>query len=83
MYVKVTDGAVTRFFNLNDRRSHAIYKELVENRTGYKPVIESTGAVKEFTEEQVKSTIDKAQTAANKKPRKTTVATGDGVLDEE
>lgn len=83
MYAKVTDGAVTRFYDLNSRSSKARYNELINNNTGYNVVVDQTGAVKEFTEEQVKTAIDAAQTAANKKPKKEAAPSNKQVFDEE
>ena len=32
-YVKVTDGGVIRFFDLNNPKSRAVYNELVKHNT--------------------------------------------------
>lgn len=82
-YVKVTDGAVIRFYNTSNRASNARYNELINNNTGYNVVVDEANHPKEFTEEQVKTTIEAAQTAANKKPRKATVANNRAVKDED
>lgn len=83
MYAKITDGAVTRLYNLNNPKSKHQYNELINNNTGYNVVVDQTGAVKEFTEEQVKTLIDTVQTAAKKKPKKEAAPSNKQVLDEE
>jgi len=82
-YAKVTDGAVVRFFDLNNPSSKRIYKELVNNNTGYNTVVDQTGHTKEFTEEAVKETLEKARKANGKKETKQVVAASRAVVDEE
>lgn len=82
MLVKVTDGAVIRFFDLNNPRSRSIYNELVRNNTGYSTVVED-GKPKEFTEEEVKNTLEKARKASGKGKAKTVVDANRAVEDEE
>lgn len=82
-YVKVTDGAVTRFFDLDNPVSRRNYKELINNNTGYSVVVDNTGHPKEFTETTVKETLDKAREASNKKRTKNVIAPNRSVADEE
>lgn len=82
MLVKVTDGAVIRFFDLNNPRSRSIYKELINNNTGYRTVVDG-GQPKEFTEEEVKDTLEKARKASGKGKTKTVVDANRAVEDEE
>lgn len=82
-YVKVTDGAVTRFFDLDNPVSRRNYKELINNNTGYSVVVDNTGHPKEFTETAVKETLDKAREASKKKQTKTVIAPNRSVADEE
>lgn len=82
-YVKVTDGAVTRFYNLDNPASKRMYKELINNNTGYCVVVDDAGHPKEFSENTVKDTFDKARTAAGKKATKNVVAANRSVPDEE
>ena len=82
-YVKVTDGAVTRFFDLDNPVSRRNYKELINNNTGYSVVVDDTGHPKEFTETKVKETLDKAREASNKKRTKNVIAPNRSVADEE
>lgn len=82
-YVKVTDGAVTRFFDLDNPVSRRNYKELINNNTGYSVVVDNTGHPKEFTETAVKETLDKAREASNKKRTKNVIAPNRSVADEE
>lgn len=71
-FVKVTDGAVTRFYDLENPKSAAVYKELVHvnHNTGYNVVVDNTGKPKEFTEAEVKEQIA-ATRKASAKPQKT------------
>lgn len=82
-FVKVTDGAVTRFYDLNNPRSKAVYKELMNHNTGYNCVVLPDGTTKEFTEEQVKEQINKTRIATGKTARKEIVDSNRGVQDEE
>ena len=83
-YAKLTDGVVTRFFDLNNPRSKHQYNELKNNNTGYNEVIDRhTGQTKEFTEQQVKDQIDAARAASKKKERKTTVNLNRAVYDDD
>lgn len=82
-YVKVTDGAVTRFYNEDNPASRALYKELINNNTGYNTVVEPDGHPKEFTETQVKEVIQKARRSCSKLEKKTVIASNRAVLDEE
>lgn len=82
-YVKVTDGGVIRFFDLNNPKSRAVYNELVKHNTGFDTVVDESGAPKEFTEEQVKATLEAAIEANGKKKTKTVVASNRAVADEE
>ena len=82
-YVKVTDGGVIRFFDLNNPKSKAVYNELVKNNTGYNTVVDSEGSPKEFTEEQVKETFEKAIEASGKRKKKTITESSRAVADEE
>lgn len=72
MYVKVTDGAVIRLLNMDSPAQRNIYNELLNNNTGYEVVVDEAGKPKEFTEESVKDSIEKALAANNK--RKSEVA---------
>lgn len=82
MYAKITDGAVIRFFDLDNPASRANYRELVRENTGYSTVTEN-GNIKEFSEEQVKETLEKARKASGKKTVKPIVAANRAVEDEE
>ena len=82
-YVKVTDGAVTRFFDLDHPVSRKNYKELINNNTGYSVVVDEAGHPKEFTESSVKETLDKAREASGKKQTKNVIAPNRSVADEE
>lgn len=82
-YVKVTDGAVTRFFDLDNPVSRRNYKELINNNTGYSVVVDDTGHPKEFTETKVKETLDKAREASGKKRTKNVIAPNRSTADEE
>lgn len=82
-YVKVTNGAGIRFFNLDDPISRRNYKELINNNTGYSVVVDNTGHPKEFTEGFVKETFDKAREASGKKQTKNVIAPNRSVADEE
>ena len=82
-YVKVTDGGVIRFFDLNNPKSRAVYNELVKHNTGFDTVVEPDGTPKEFTEEQVKKTIEDAIEANGKRKTKTVISSSRAVADEE
>lgn len=82
-YVKVTDGGVIRFFDLNNPKSRAVYNELVKHNTGFDTVVEPDGTPKEFTEEQVKKTLEEAIEANGKRKTKAVVASNRAVADEE
>lgn len=82
-YAKVTDGSTTRFYDLNNPRSKAVYKELMNHNTGYNTVIVEDGSTKEFSEAQVKEQIAKARKASGRTARKEIVDTNKSVLDEE
>lgn len=82
-YVKVTDGGVIRFFDTNNPRSRAVYNELVKHNTGFDTVVNDDGTPKEFSEEQVKETIEKAIEANGKRKTKTVVSSSRAVKDED
>ena len=82
-YVKVTDGAGIRFFNLDDPISRRSYNELINNNTGYSVVVDDAGHPKEFTENSVKETLDKAREASGKKQTKNVITPNRSVADEE
>lgn len=81
-YAKVTDGAVIRFYDLDNPASKNAYKELVRENTGYSTVT-SGGKLKEFTEADVKETLNKAREASGKKPVTTAVSANRAVEDED
>lgn len=81
--VKVTDGAITRFFDLNNPHSRRQYNELMNNNTGYCTVVSANGQPKEFTEQQVREQIEAARKTSNKKERKATLSPQRAVLDDE
>ena len=81
--VKVTDGAITRFFDINNPHSKRLYNELMNNNTGYNTVVDKTGQVKEFTEQQVREQIEAARQASKKKERKATISAQRAVLDDD
>lgn len=83
MYAKLTDGAVTRFYNLADPNQRSIYNELVDNNTGFNVVVDDNGKVKEFSEAQVQTAIESTRAAANKKRFKETVNPNRQVKDDE
>ena len=83
MYAKLTDGAVTRFYNLDDPKQRSIYKELVNNNTGFNVVVGNDGKVKEFSEAQVQEVIETTRAAANKRQRKETITPNRQVKDDE
>lgn len=84
MYAKVTDGGVTRFFDLNNPRSRRVYKELITHNTGFNVVVGDDNLTpKEFTEEQVKETIEAARAAAKVGKPKQTVSSSRAVKDED
>lgn len=84
MYAKVTDGAVTRFFDLNNPRSRKVYNELIQNDTGFNVVVEEgSNEPKQFTEAQVKDTIEKARAAAHVAKQKNPVSSNRAVQDED
>lgn len=82
-YAKVTDGAVTRFLDLNNPYQRRTYDELMNNRTGYKVVADRTGNIKEFAEAEVVDTIEKTFAANKKKNKKTVVADNDKTIVED
>lgn len=82
-YAKVTDGAVTRFFDLNNPVSRGIYNELINNNTGYNVVVDQTGNTpKEFSETEVKQQINAARAASAKPVRRNSVPSNKTVADE-
>lgn len=81
--VKVTDGAITRFFDTNNPHSRRLYNELMNNNTGYNTVVDKTGQVKEFTEQQVREQIEAARQASKQKERKATISAQRAVLDDD
>ena len=83
MYVKLTDGAVTRFYNLADPKQRSIYNELIDHNTGFNVVVGNDGKVKEFSEAQVQEVIETTRAAANKKRLKETVNPYRQVKDDE
>lgn len=60
-YKAITDGAVTRFYDQSNPKSRSIFKELINNRTGYDVVADEQGYEREFTEDQVKNIIEKVE----------------------
>lgn len=83
-YVKATDGAVTRVFNLDNPKSRKIFKELINNNTGFNVVVENgTIQPKEFTEAEIKELIDAARTAAKVAKPKLAAPANRLVADEE
>lgn len=82
-YVKATNGAGIRFFDLDDPVSRTTFNELINNNTGYSVVVDDAGHPKEFTETTVKETLDKAREASGKKQTKNVIAPNRSVADEE
>mgnify|MGYP003293618481 CR=1 FL=1 len=66
-YKAVTDGAVTRFYDQSNPKSRSIFKELINEKTGYDVIADEQGYEREFTEDQVKNIIEKVE-ASNVKP---------------
>lgn len=80
--VKVTDGAVDRYFDLSNPKSKRTYNELTKNNTGYNTVVTRDGTAKEFTEQQVRDTIEDARQASKKKERKAVVSASRAVVED-
>lgn len=84
MYAKVTNGAVIKYYDLNDPKSRSIYNELIQNDTGFNVVVEEgSNEPKPFTEEQVKGTIEEALAASHVAKRKNPVSSNRAVKDED
>lgn len=82
-YVKVTDGGVIRFLNTSTPSGRTLYNELMDGYTGYSVVVDEAGNEKEFTEDQVKATLEKARIAAGKRKIKVQASVNKSVPDEE
>lgn len=72
-YKAVTDGAVTRFYDMENKKSRQICKELINEKTGYVVILDQTGKEKEFTETQVKNIIENVAASSNVNKIKTTL----------
>lgn len=70
-YKAVTDGAVTRFYDQSNPKSRSIFKELLNNNTGYDVIADNSGYEREFTEAQVKNIIEKVEASNTKAKPKT------------
>lgn len=81
-FVKVTDGCVSRYFDTSTPKGKHLYKELVNNNTGYNTVVTREGTAKEFTEEEVKARIEAARTASKKKEQKAVINTSRAVVED-
>lgn len=81
MYVKVTDGAVIRLLNMDSPAQRGIYNELLNNNTGYEVVVDESGNPKEFTEDSVKDSLEKALAANNKRKNEIAAPRHKGTVD--
>lgn len=74
-YKAVTDGAVTRFYDQSNPKSRSIFKELLNNNTGYDVIVDNQGYEREFTEPQVKDIIEKVEASTKARKPKAAAST--------
>lgn len=69
-YRVVTDGGVTRMFDIDNPASKTVYEDLIEHNTGFDVAVDDNGYEKNYTQEEITNFITANKTLANIKDPK-------------